>query len=163
VGPITTLHYPLPTDRARFVGEAVALVVAATIAAATDAAERLAIDYRPLPAVAQAAESVKPGAPSLWDAAPGNLCLEIEVGDAAATEAAFARAAHIVRLDTWIQRVTGVPMEPRTAIAEHDAASGCYTFYSGTGRGVAKLRLDLAEVLGVSPEHVRVLCEDMGG
>jgi len=68
-----------------------------------------------------------------------------------------------VRFDTWIQRVTGVPMEPRTNIAEYDAATGCYTLHSGTGRGVAKLRMDLAQVLGVPPEQIRVVCQDMGG
>ena len=162
-GPITTRHYPLPTDRVRFVGEAVALVVAETIAKAKDAAELLDIRYDVLPAVARATDAARAEAPQLWDEAPGNVCLEIEVGDAAATEAAFARAAHVVRLDTWIQRVTGVPMEPRTVIGEYDAAGGTYTLHSGTGRGVAKLRLDLAQVLGVSPDKVRVLCGDMGG
>src|SRR4029079_9017592 len=99
----------------------------------------------------------------LWDAVPGNLCVDIEAGDEAAASEAFGRAAHVVRLDTWIQRVTGVPLEPRTTIAEYDAARGCYTLHSGTGRGVAKLRLDLAEVLGVPPDRVRVVCQDMGG
>jgi carbon-monoxide dehydrogenase large subunit len=163
VGMITTRHDPLPTDVVRFVGEPVALVVAATIAQAKDAAELLDISYQPLPAVARAADAVRPGAPQLWDEAPDNLCLEIEAGDAAATEAAFARAAYVVRLDSWIRRVTGVPMEPRTVIAEYDAAGGCYTLHSGSGRGVAKLRLDLAQVLGVEPERVRVVCGDMGG
>ena len=163
VGPITTRHYPLATDMVRFVGEPMALVVAETIAEAKDAAELLDISYVPLPAVARAADAVRPQAPRLWDEAPGNLCLEIEVGDAAATEAAFARAAHIVSLDTWIRRVTGVPMEPRTVLAEYDAAAERYTLHSGSGRGVSKLRLDLAQVLGVPSEQVRVVCGDMGG
>jgi carbon-monoxide dehydrogenase large subunit len=161
--PITTLDYPMPADQARFVGEPVAMVVAETIAAAKDAAERLDIAYAPLPAVARAADALKPDAPRLWENAPGNLCVDIELGDEAATATAFARAAHVVRLDTWVQRITGVPMEPRTNIAEYDAASGHYTLYTGSGRGVAKVRLDLAEVLGVPAERVRVLCKDMGG
>jgi carbon-monoxide dehydrogenase large subunit len=106
---------------------------------------------------------VKPGAPRLWDDAPDNLCIEIEVGDEGATAEAFRRAAHIVRLDTWVQRVTGVPMEPRTTTAEFDATTAQYTLYSGSGRGVAKLRLDLAHVLGVPAEQVRCVCEDMDG
>jgi carbon-monoxide dehydrogenase large subunit len=163
VPPIATRHDPLPTDKVRFVGEPVALIVAETIAAAKDAAELIEVSYAPLPAIARAADAVKPGMPQLWDEAPGNLCLAIEAGDAAATEAAFRQAAHIVRLETWAQRVTGVPMEPRTTTAAYDAASGCYTLYAGSGRGVAKLRLDLAEVLGVPPERVRALCRDMGG
>src|SRR5215467_2286350 len=161
--PIATRHYPLPADRARFVGEPVALVVAETIAAAKDAAELADVTYEPLPAVVRAADAVAFGAPTLWDEAPDNVCIDIEVGDAAATAAAFARAAHVVQLDTWAQRVTGVPMEPRTNVAEYDAATDGYTLHSGTGRGVPKLRLDLAQVLGVPPERVRVVCGDMGG
>jgi aerobic carbon-monoxide dehydrogenase large subunit len=162
-GPTATPHWPLPVEKARFVGEAVALVVADTISAAKDMAERVEIDYEPLPAVARAADAVRPGAPVLWDEAPGNLCIEIEAGDEAATAAAFARAAHVVRLETWVQRVTGVPLEPRTTIADYDPASGHYTLHSGTGRGVAKARLDLARALGVPAEQVRVRCEEMGG
>jgi aerobic carbon-monoxide dehydrogenase large subunit len=162
-GPIATPHWPLPVEKTRFVGEAVALVVADTISAAKDMAERVEIDYEPLPAVTRAADAVRPGAPVLWDEAPGNLCIEIEAGDEAATAAAFARAAHVVRLETWVQRVTGVPLEPRTTIADYDPASGHYTLYSGTGRGVAKARLDLARALGVPAEQVRVRCEEMGG
>jgi len=161
--PIASRHYALPADRARFVGEPVALVVADTIAAAKDAAELLDVTYEPLPAVVSAANAVASGAPSLWDEAPDNVCIDIEVGDAAATAAAFARAAHVVRLNTLAQRVTGVPMEPRTISANYDAASGCYTLYTGSGRGVAKVRVDLAQILGVPAERVRCVCGDMGG
>jgi carbon-monoxide dehydrogenase large subunit len=161
--PIATSHYPLPADRARFVGEPVALVVAETIAAAKDAAELVDVAYEPLPAVVRATDAIAPDAPTLWDEAPGNVCIDIEVGDAAATAAAFACAAHVVRLETWAQRVTGVPMEPRTIAADYDAASGCCTLYTGSGRGVAKVRTDLAQVLGVPEERVRCVCGDMGG
>jgi aerobic carbon-monoxide dehydrogenase large subunit len=161
--PIATTHVPLPADKIRFVGEPIAIVVAETIAAAKDAAERLEITYAPLPVVSGAGDALQPAAPRLWDSAPGNLCIDIEVGDKAATAAAFARAAHVVRLETRVQRVTGVPMEPRTNIADYDPASGSYTLYTGSGRGVAKVRLDLAQVLGVPPECVRVVCHDMGG
>jgi aerobic carbon-monoxide dehydrogenase large subunit len=161
--PVATRHWPLPADKARFVGEPVAMVVADTVGAAKDAAERVRVEWEPLAAVARAGDAFEPGAPRLWDEAPGNLCIDVEAGNKAATDVAFARAVHVVRLDTWAQRVTGVPMEPRTATAAWDAASGRYTLYSGTGRGVAKARLDLAEVLGVAPEQVRVVCEEMGG
>ena len=161
--PVATAHYPLPTDKVRFVGEPVALIVAETIAAAKDAAELLTVAYEPLAAVMRAPAALEPSAPALWDDAPGNLGLDIELGDAAATAAAFERAAHVVRLETWAQRVTGVPMEPRTNLAEYDPASGRYTLYTGSGRGVAKVRLDLAQVLGVPAERVRVLSRDMGG
>ncbi|HYZ40981.1 MAG TPA: xanthine dehydrogenase family protein molybdopterin-binding subunit, partial [Stellaceae bacterium] len=161
--PVTTLDYPMPADKMRFVGEPAAMVVAETIAAAKDAAELVDITYEPLPAVARAADALKPGAPLLWENAPGNLCVDIELGDEAATAAAFASAAHIVRLDTWVQRVTGVPMEPRTNIAEYDPTTRHYTLHTGSGRGVAKVRVDLAQVLGVPAEQVRCVCEDMGG
>jgi aerobic carbon-monoxide dehydrogenase large subunit len=161
--PIATRHYPLPADRARFVGEPVALVVAETIAAAKDAVELVDVIYEPLPAVVRATDAIAPGAPTLWNEAPDNVCIDIEVGDAAATEAAFARAAHVVRLETWAQRVTGVPMEPRTIAADYDAASRCYTLHTGSGRGVAKVRTDLAQMLGVPEARVRCVCGDMGG
>jgi carbon-monoxide dehydrogenase large subunit len=162
-GPVTTPHWPLPIEKARFAGEAVAMVVAESISAAKDMAERVAIDFEPLPAVARAADAAKPGAPRLWDQVPDNVSIDMEAGDAAAAAAAFARAAHVVRLETWAQRVTGVPMEPRTSMADYDAASGQYTLYTGTGRGVVKARLDLAQTLNVPAEQVRVLCEEMGG
>jgi len=161
--PVETPHYPLAADTARFVGEPVAMVVADTIATARDAADLLDVAYDPLPAVVSASEAVQSGAPCLWPEAPGNVCIEIEIGDEAATTAAFARAAHVVRLQTLAQRVTGVPMEPRTIAAAYSAPDDLYTLYTGSGRGVAKVRTDLAYVLGVSEAQVRCVCEDMGG
>ena len=161
--PVTTPHWPLPPDRVRFAGEPVALVVADSIAAARDAAERIVARYEPLPAVVRAEAALTAGAPQLWDNVPGNLVTTIEVGDAAATAAAFATARHVVRLETWAQRVTGVPMEPRTILAEHDPARGRTILHTGSGRGVAKLRADLAQVLGVPAAQIRVRCGDMGG
>jgi carbon-monoxide dehydrogenase large subunit len=131
--PITTLDYPMPPDKARFVGEPVAVVVAETVDQAKDAAELIEIAYEPLPAVVRAADALKPDAPRLWDDAPDNLCVDIEVGDEAAAAEAFGRAAPIVRLDTWVQRVTGVPMEPRTTTADYDSTTGNYTLYAGSG------------------------------
>lgn len=161
--PITTPHWPMPTERVRFVGEIVAMVVARTLAQAKDAAECVVINYERLPAVTRAAAAVEAGAPRLWDQSQDNICIDIEVGDEAATAEAFARAAHVVGFSTWAQRVTGVPLEPRTTAAAYDASSGRYTLYSGSGRGVAKLRIDLARILSVDPDRVRCTCEDMGG
>ncbi len=161
--PIATPHYPLASDKVRFAGEPVALIVAETIAAAKDAAELLDVTYEPMPAVTRAADAVQPGAPCLWHEAPDNVCVDIELGDEAATAAAFSRAAHVVRLRTLAQRVTGVPMEPRTIAAAYDAANVHYTIYTGSGRGVAKVRTDVAHVLGVAEAQVRCVCEDMGG
>ncbi|MBV8119059.1 MAG: xanthine dehydrogenase family protein molybdopterin-binding subunit [Alphaproteobacteria bacterium] len=163
IEPIATTHFPLPTDKTRYVGEPVAIVVAETTAAAKDAVEMLDIGYQPVGNVTRAGDALKPEAPLLWETAPGNLCIDIELGDEAATAAAFSRAAHVVRLETWAQRVTGVPMEPRTNVADYHPATGQYTLYTGSGRGVAKVRFDLAQILGVATEQVRVLCHDMGG
>jgi aerobic carbon-monoxide dehydrogenase large subunit len=155
-------HPPLPADRARFVGEAVAMVIAETAAAARDGAERVVVDWERLPAVTTAADAVASGAPALWDESPSNLCVDSEAGDAAATDAAFARATHVVRLATRINRVTGVPMEPRAALAAYEEASGRYTLYAGSG-GVQRCRADLAGTLGVPEEAVRVVARDVGG
>jgi aerobic carbon-monoxide dehydrogenase large subunit len=161
--PIATPDYPMPVDKVRFVGEVVAMVVADSIAAAKDAADLVAVDYEPLAAVTDARAALAPGAPQIWDNVPGNLCVDIEVGDEAATAAAFKRAAHVVRFDTWVQRVTGVPMETRTSVGDYDAASGHYTLFAGTGSGVATERMQLAHILGVTPDKVRCACKDMGG
>jgi len=155
--------YPMPADKARFVGEVVAMVLAETIEQAKDAAELIEVDYEPLPAVSRAVDALKPGAPRLWDDAPSNQCVDVEVGNEAATAAAFQRAAHVARLETWIQRVTGVPMETRTSLATFDPASGKYTLYAGTGSGVSKQRVDLAHMMDVPVEQVRCVIEDMGG
>jgi aerobic carbon-monoxide dehydrogenase large subunit len=88
--------------------------------------------------------------------------MDAEVGDAGATTAAFARAKHVVRLETWAQRVTGVPLEPRAAVAEYDPASRRYTLHAGSG-GAVRLKHDLAKVLGVPDEAVRVIMGDVGG
>ena len=140
--PIATRHYPLPADRARFVGEPVVLVVAETIAAAKDAAELVEITWEPLPTMVRAADEVAPNAPALWDEAPDNVCIDIEVGDASATAETFARAAHVVRLDTCAHSDTGVPMEPRTNHAEYDPATGRYTLYTGSSCDAPKAKLD---------------------
>ena len=154
-------HYPLPVDRARFVGEAVAMVVAETVAIAKDAAERVAIDYEPLAAVIDAVAAAEPGAPQLWDGGD-NVLIDAQVGDAAATAAAFAEAAHVVKLETWIPRVTGVPMEPRAAVAEFDPATGRYTVHAGSG-GAVRLKADISTSLDIPPECVRVVMRDVGG
>jgi aerobic carbon-monoxide dehydrogenase large subunit len=154
-------HYPLPADKARFVGEAVAMVVAESVNAAKDGAERLEIDYRPLPAVTVTSAAARQDAPHIH-ALPSNVCLDAQIGDAAATAAAFARAAHVTRFETWVKRVTGVPMEPRAALAAFDPATGRYTVYAGNG-GAVRLKNDLAAILDVRPENVRVLMGDVGG
>ena len=155
-------HYPLPADKARFVGEAVAMVVAESLQAARDAAELVQIDYEPLPPVTGTAAAAKSDAPLVWEGRASNVCVDAEFGDAAATQAAFARAAHVVRLQTWVQRVTSVPMELRAAVGAYDAATKRYTLYAGSG-GVVRQKRELAGILGVEESAVRVVSRDVGG
>jgi carbon-monoxide dehydrogenase large subunit len=143
------------------VGEIVAAVIADSVAAGKDAAERIAVDYDVLPAVTHALLAAEPGAPRARRDFP-NIILDGEVGDRAATDAAFAGAAQIVRFETWVQRVAGVPMEPRAALAEYDAQTGRYTLYAGAGGAVSPKR-DLALVLDVPQGAVRVVMQDIGG
>jgi len=160
--PFEAPHLPLPADKAHFVGEALAMVVAETVHAAKDGAEQIEIDYDVLPVVVETIAAARQDAPRVHDSAQSNVCFDSELGDAAATDAAFARAAHVTRFETWVQRVTGVPMEPRAALAEFDKATGRYTVYAGNG-GAVRLKNDLATMLDVAPEKVRVLMQDVGG
>ena len=155
-------HRVLPTDKARFAGEAVAVVVADSLGAAKDAAERVTVDFEPLPAVSETINAIAPDAPLVWDEARSNVCVDAEVGDAAATARAFERATHIVKLQTWVQRVTGVPLEPRAAVGSHDRATGRTTLYAGSG-GVVRQKHELASVLDLPADRIRVVSGDVGG
>ncbi len=155
-------HPVLPLDKARFVGEAVAMVIAETAAAAKDGGERVIVDYESLPAVTTSLAAAAAGAPILWDEITSNVCVDSVAGDAAATDAAFARAAHVVRLETQVNRVTGVPMEPRAALGVYDERSRRYTLYAGSG-GSVRLQSDLAGTLGVPESAVRVVAREVGG
>src|SRR5215469_13695773 len=143
------------------VGEIVAMVVAESVAAAKDAAELVAIDWEVLPAVARALDAAKADAPRARLDSP-NIILDGEIGDGAATAAAFARAAHVVKLDTWVQRVAGVPMEPRAAVGDYDPETGMHICHAGAG-GAVSPRRDLAMVFGVPPEKARMVMHDIGG
>ena len=164
--PFEAPHHILPADKARFAGEAVAMVVGETLAAAKDGAERVEIDYDVLPAVVETEAAARQDAPRVHDdpraGGRSNVCFDAELGDEAATQAAFAKAAHVTRFETWVQRVTGVPMEPRAALAAFDPASGRLTLYAGNG-GAVRLKTDLATSLDTPPEQVRVLMADIGG
>ena len=124
---LQTNRLPLMTDKVRFVGDPVAFVVAETLAQARDAAEAVTVDIDPLPAVTDAEEAARPGAPQLYDHIPNNVALDYHYGDAAALDAAFASAAHVTRLDIVNTRVAVVPMEPRAAIASFDRPAGRFT------------------------------------
>src|SRR6516162_1454646 len=152
----------LPTDKVRHVGEAVAMVVAETMPQALDAAEAVAVDYDVLPGVYHSEDAMRPGAPVIWNEVPGNVAVDTRFGDREATDKAFARADHVVAMDFHIDRVTGVPLEPRSALAEYDPANGRYTLHAGSG-GAVRQKNELAAVLGIAPERLRVLSYDVGG
>jgi aerobic carbon-monoxide dehydrogenase large subunit len=155
-------HPVLPADRARFVGEPVALVIAESAAEAADGAERVVVDYQPLRSVAATLDAASTDAPTVWEEHGSNVCVDSIAGDALAADAAFACAAHVVQLETWVPRVTGVPMEPRAALGVYDEATSRYTLYAGSG-GVVRHKADLAEILGVPETAVRVVARDVGG
>jgi len=155
-------HMLLPADRVRHVGEAVVMVVAATKAQAMDAAEAVVVRYQELPFVLHSEDAMATGAPALWDEAANNICVDTSFGDATATDQAFARAAHVVSRKFHIGRVAGVPLEPRAALGAYDAATGRYTLYAGSG-GAVRQKRELATVLGIAHENLRVLSFDVGG
>jgi carbon-monoxide dehydrogenase large subunit len=155
-------HMLLPSDRARFVGEAVAIVIAESLACAKDATELVEVVYDPLPAVTGTAAAALPDAPRVWDETASNVALDARLGDPEETATRFARAAHVVRLATWIQRLTGVPLEPRAAVGSYDATTGRYTLFAGSGN-VVRQKHELATILGVDQSMVRVVARDIGG
>jgi aerobic carbon-monoxide dehydrogenase large subunit len=162
--PMYRSPYPaLAQDRVRWVGDYVAFVVAETLAQAQDAAELIVVDYAPLPAVTATAEASAPGAPRVWNDCEDNICFVHLVGNQAAADEAFARAAHVVQHRFVINRVTAVTMEPRGCIGDYDANSGRYTLYAQP-QGVHVFRSDLAaQVLKVPESKVHVIAGDIGG
>ena len=153
----------LVADRVRFVGDPVAFVVAETEALALDAAERIAIDYQPLPAVTTIDHALGAAAPAVWPFCPDNIAFAHREGDAAAVADALARASHVVRRTFAINRITGAMIEPRGCIGRYDAHDGRYTLHSGV-QNPHTLRRELAQaVFGVPESSVRVVCGDIGG
>lgn len=161
--PMYRPRYPiLAEDRVRWVGDSVAFVVAETVAQALDAAEMISVDYEELPAVTSTAEAPTPGAPRVWDDCPDNICFVELIGDKAAVDAAFARAAHVTRHRFVINRVTAATMEPRGAVGDYNATDGRYTIYTPIQRP-HPTRTDLAKVLKVPESKVRIVTGDTGG
>jgi carbon-monoxide dehydrogenase large subunit len=157
---IATPKELLPSDKARFCGEAIAMVIATSPAVARDAAELVAIDYDPLPGVANSDEA-KTGA-QIWDLYENNLALDWADGDEEGTSEAFSKAAKIVTLDLVQNRVVPAPMEPRVAIGEYDSATERFTLRSGT-QGVAGYRDRLARAFKVPTDKLHVITGDVGG
>src|SRR5258705_1414940 len=159
---LQTNRTALMSDKVRFVGDPVAFVVAETLAQARDAAEAVELDIEPLPAVTDAAEAAKPGAPQLYDHIPNNVALDYHYGDTAKIEAAFASAAHVTKLDIVNNRIAVVSMEPRVALAHFDKKAERYTLQVPT-QGVSGNKVTLAKILNVPNDKVRILTSNVGG
>jgi carbon-monoxide dehydrogenase large subunit len=159
---VSPVRYALATDKVRYVGEAVAAVVAETVAEAKDAAEAVTVDIDPLPAVTTPRAAAAPGAPLLYDDVPDNVGLDFHFGDTEAVAAAFARAAHVTRLELRNNRIVINPIEPRAAVAEYDPERRHRTLHV-PGQGVFGFRNYIAGVLGIGRDQLRVLTERVGG
>ncbi len=157
-------RYPaLVEDRARMIGDYVAFVIAETYYQAVDAAELIQIDYEPLPSIVSTGDAVKPGVPLVWEDCPDNIgFIQIE-GNKEATDAAFARAAHVVKHHFVINRVTAATMEPRGCIGLFEPIEGRYTIYTTLQR-TNVFQTELSNyVLKVPNSKIRVVCGDIGG
>ena len=153
----------LADDRVRYVGDPVAFIVAESVNQAKDAAELIAVEYEVLPAVVGAEAALAAGAPAVWDDNPGNEAFFHEVGDRAEVDSAFAKADHVVRHKTIVNRVTANSMEPRGCLAEYDRDQDRYTIRC-TEQSVHGTRAALADRIFELPHHhFRVVCENMGG
>jgi aerobic carbon-monoxide dehydrogenase large subunit len=153
----------LAGDRVRFVGEAIAMVIAETPGQALDAAESVDVSFDQLSAVSDVERAMASGAPVIWPDEPGNIALDWEHGDAAAVDAAFARAAHVARVRLIDTRLAPSAMEPRAAIASFDPQSQRYTLIAPT-QGVAVVRKVLAEgAFNIPANQIRILTYDVGG
>jgi carbon-monoxide dehydrogenase large subunit len=162
-GSVFQPPYPaLVADRVRWVGDYVAFVVAETYLQALDAAELIAVDYEPLPAVVSTAEASAAGTPRVWDGCPDNIGFVQLFGDKAATDAAFAKADHVVKHRLVINRVTAASMEPRGCLGDYNAAQGRYTIYTTLQR-VHPFRAELSPILKVPESDIRVVAGDIGG
>ncbi|MCA8932201.1 MAG: xanthine dehydrogenase family protein molybdopterin-binding subunit [Rhodospirillaceae bacterium] len=162
--PMKTPGHPLlVVDRARYVGEAVAVVIAETYAQARDAADALEVEYTPLPATIATGTTSQPGQPQVHDDVPNNTAFDWCIGDKAATEAAFAKAAHITKLDIVNNRLVPNAMEPRAALGEYDAGTDITTLYT-TSQNPHVARLVLSAFVQLAPEHkLRIVAPDVGG
>ncbi len=155
--------YPvLAEDRVRWIGDPVAFVVAGTNAQAADAAEMIEVDYEPLPAVVSTAKAADPGAAKVWDGCADNISFVELIGDKAATDAAFAKAAHIAKHRFVINRVTAAAMEPRGAVGVYLPAEDRYIIHTPAQRA-HPYRNEIAKVMKVPESKVRVICIDVGG
>src|SRR5437763_2278184 len=155
-------RHSLMSDKVRFLGDPLAVVVAETFAQARDAAEAVEVEIDALPAVTRASEAAKDGAPQLYDDVPNNVALDYLYGDPDKVAETFAKAAHVTRLNLINSRVVVSAMEPRGAIASYDKASGRFTLNVGC-QGAFGMKSQLVDILGVPGDKVHVLVGNVGG
>ena len=153
---------PLPVDKVRHVGEALAMVVAKTQLQARDAAEAIVVDYEVLPAVVRGDDALAEHAPRVWEDLPGNLCFHVQIGNRQKVQETFAGAAHVVRREFRNSRIVNCQMEPRSALGSHDASTDSWTLISGS-QGVVRQQAGLADAFGIPSERIRVVSPDVGG
>src|SRR5881628_448135 len=156
-------HMPLTSDAARHVGDPVAVVIADSQSAAIDAAKMVNVDWEPLPAVTDTEKAAQPGAAQLHDGAPGNVAFKWEIGDRAATDAAFKSAAVTVKKRIVNQRLVANAMEPRACVARYEDATGDLTLWVTSQNPHVHRLLMCAFVLGIPEHKVRVIAPDVGG
>jgi carbon-monoxide dehydrogenase large subunit len=157
------VHPELAQGRVRYVGDPVVVVIADSYAQAKDAAEQVVVDYSVLPAVTDTATAAKPGAPQLHEVAPNNTVFNWHLGDKGQTDAAFAAAKHVTKLDLVNNRLIPNAMEPRAAVGEYDSGTDTFTLHT-TSQNPHLARLVLSAFVGVAPEHkLRVIAPDVGG
>jgi carbon-monoxide dehydrogenase large subunit len=156
-------HPVLAKGKVRYVGDQVALVVAETQNQAKDAAELIEVDYEILPAVVDIVDALKSGAPQIHDEAAGNKCYTWSIGDKAAVDAAFAKAAHVTKLDLVNNRLVPNAIEPRAAVASYNRAEDSYILYVANQNPHVERLLMTAFVLGLPEHKVRVIAPDVGG
>src|ERR1700743_1546878 len=150
-------------ETVRFVGQGVAVVIAESKNLARDAAEAVIVDYEELPAVPDIRAAIRPGAPQLHPEAAGNIVYDWEIGDQAAVNDAFSKAANVVTLELTNNRLVPNAMEPRSAIADYDTAEEHFTLYT-TSQNPHVARLVLSAFYNIAPEHkLRVIAPDVGG
>ncbi len=156
-------HPALAQGKVRYVGDHVAVVIAETFAKAREAGEKIVVDYGVLPAAANTATTSKPGAPQIHDVAPNNTVFNWHIGDKSATDAAFAAAKHVTKLDLVNNRLIPNPMEPRAAVGEYDSGTDTMCLHT-TSQNPHVARLVLSAFIGLAPEHkLRVIAPDVGG
>ena len=161
--PASPPYYPLAAGRARHVGEGVAFVVAATLDEAKDAAERIAVDYRPLPAVTETAALLADGAHPVFEGCPDNECFVHEAGDRAATDAAFAAADRVVRRRFVLSRVLANAMETRGCVAAYDGRAARFHLRAPVQHPFVVRRVIAGRIFGVDERDVHVEVDDVGG